>query len=287
MNWKEVLHQWKYDTFGVGPNANTEYYSVIDNRDSIVVALGDSWTYGDSLPNRHQQMYGNVLATRLSADLLNIGCCGWSNSYVLDHLEYIVSVLNSSSYKKIYIVLTLTENGRDIGDDRNFPYSAATAFDKFGESEEFYNQVLADIEQFWVDRIKQIMSIMDSRYVTVVGQNFVWHNNVYASLKDSAVVPELNWIECIADAQGLNKPNRTPLVTGWVFDGLEESTRRGTGLRSGYKFKSWAIPLLEQATEVNAWLDTSPMNYDKASKHPNADGHRVWANYILNNLQKA
>lgn len=285
MNWNEVLLQWKKDTFDVGPNPNTEYHSVINNQDSIVVALGDSWTYGDSLPNRHEEMYGTVVSQRLGADLLNVGCCSWSNSYVLDHLEYIVSVLNSSAYKKIYILLTLTENGRDLGDNRNFSYSCISTHDQLGETEQFYNRVLDDIEQFWIDRIRKIIASMDSRYIVFVGQNFAWHSNVYNSLQDIAVVPDLNWIECIAEAQGLNKPDRASLVTQWVFKGLEENIKRGTGSKGGQLFKSWAIPLIEQATKINAWLATSPMNYNKASKHPNADGHVVWANYILNKLQ--
>lgn len=286
MNWSEVLHQWKQDTFDVGPDHNTEYYSVINNRDTLVVALGDSWTYGDSLPGRHNQIYGALVAKQLEADLLNVGCCGWSNSYVLDHLEYIVQVLDSSKYQQIYILLTLTENGRDIGDHRNFPYSCANKFKQLGETDEFYNQVLADSEQFWIDRIKTIMSTMDSRYVVFVGQNFVWHDAVYNNLKNSAVVADLNWIECLAEAQGLDKPIRTNLVTGWIFDSVNECVHRGTQLEHRTVFKSWALPLIERATEVNAWLDASPMNYNKASKHPNADGHRVWASYILNNLQK-
>ena len=286
MNWNEVLLQWKRDTFDVGPNADTEYYSVINNQDNIVVALGDSWTYGDSLPNRHEEMYGTLVSKQLGADLLNVGCCGWSNSYVLDHLEYIVKVLNSSNYKKIFILLTLTENGRDLGDNRNFSYSCSDTHVQLGETVDFYNQLLVDIEQFWIARIKNIMSHMDKRYITFIGQNFVWHDNVYNTLKDSAIVPELNWIECLAEAQGLNKPNRGKLVTGWIFTGLEANIRRGTQALGGQLFKSWAIPLIENATKINSWLNTSPMNYNKASKHPTADGHRVWADYILNKLQK-
>lgn len=281
MNWNAVLADWTLQTFKVPVSDETEFYYEGNSQETMLVTAGDSWTWGDSLDTkfRHYEIYGSHLAQALNADWLNVGCKGWSNSYILDYVTEIARQLQTSSYKKIYIVVTLTENGRDITTPANFPYDYSTMFNTLGVTEQFYTQVLADAEQHWIQQLDTIESA-DSRIKLVVGNNFVWHNQI--GLLDSTL--KLNWIECLADAQGLPRPPRTNLVTGWIIDGIDNNIHRYIPVKNKTTFKSWALPYIEQADAVNRWFDSSPMNYKKASKHPIAKGHRVWAEYILNNL---
>jgi hypothetical protein len=286
-NWRERLLDWRQATFGVGPNANTEYHSRINGNDALVIALGDSWTFGDGIPpqSRHSLIYGGLVADRLAADWLNIGCCAWSNSYVLSHLDYLIEQLKSCDYNKIYVIITLTENGRDIDQAAHYQFSCQPSFDELGETVEFYQSLLDRLEQVWCDSIRNAVDQMDTRYTVVVGNNFVWHNRVAAELKDCVTLAKRNWIECLAQAQGLPDPVRTNLVTGWIFDSINENIHKEVQVTSKTAYNSWAVPLIEQATQVNAWLDSSAMNNKKSSKHPNGNGHEVWARYILTLLQ--
>jgi hypothetical protein len=245
--------------------------------------MGDSWTYGDGIPTqlRHSMIYGGLVADQLSADWLNIGCCAWSNSYVSSHLDYLVEQLARCDYKKIYVIITLTENGRDIDQAAHYKFSCRARFDELGETPEFYQSLLDDLEQVWCDTVCNAIDKMDSRYTVVVGNNFVWHDGIVDRLQNRAVLLERNWIECLAQVQGLPDPVRTNLVTGWIFDSINENIHREVTVKSKTAYNSWALPLIELATEVNAWLDTSAMNNKKSSKHPNGNGHQVWANYIL------
>jgi hypothetical protein len=282
-NWSDVLCKWRKDTFNVEPDANTEYHSEINNSDSIVITLGDSWTYGDGIPDphRHSMIYGKLIAKQLDADWLNVGCRAWSNSYVLSHLNYIIEQLTSCSYSKIYVIITLTENGRDIDRTPHYDFSCLPKFNELGETEEFYQALLDEVEDYWCNSINSIVSKMDSRYTVVVGNNFVWHNRIESNLKDCVIIPNRNWIECLATAQSLPDPIRTNLVTGWIFDNINENVHREIKVKSKSAYNSWALPLVEKATEVNAWLDSSAMNNNRSSKHPNGNGHKVWADYIL------
>lgn len=62
---------------------------------TLVISLGDSWTFGDSLGEiintnvddyhaRHTQCYGRIIADMLDADWYNFGICGGGNSAILN-----------------------------------------------------------------------------------------------------------------------------------------------------------------------------------------------------------
>lgn len=80
---------------------NAEFY-ISNNKENLVIAIGDSWTFGDSLGNipitktddinaRKTQCYGKHLADSLDADLLNCGYCGYGNIKIIQKLYELVS----------------------------------------------------------------------------------------------------------------------------------------------------------------------------------------------------
>ena len=285
MSWCSQLVEWGNQAPGRLRDASEDVYAVINQTDVLVVSVGDSWTWGDFLdPDlRLTQVYGALISKEINADWINIGCRGWSNSYILAYADYVVDLLSQSNYKKIYFIITLTENGRDIKSANNFHYDYLELFNQFGAKEETYDRLLIDIENFWVKQINSSLNKMDSRYHVLIGQNFVWHQNLADQLDQLVTVLDLNWIECLADAQGLPRPVRTNLVTGWIFNTVN-FVHDIVQLSDTTEFKKWALPKIDQANKVNEWLNSSPMNYKKASKHPIAEGHQVWANYILKRL---
>lgn len=99
------------------------YYERANDSDVLTIAVGDSWTWGDSLgkttpeyddfDHRVNHIYGNLIAKKLNSDFINIGLPGRSNLYILTFLD---QVLNSlvKTYKTIRVFFTLTESGREL-----------------------------------------------------------------------------------------------------------------------------------------------------------------------------
>lgn len=287
----EWLKKWRLDQQALEktdqnkkhlPNVSNQCYAEISDKNTIIVTMGDSWTWGYSLDSelRYQQVYGAILKQNLDCDWINIGCPGFPNSWILDHLETVSNLLQDQNYKKIIFIITLTENGRDTG---TLPVDYNDIVKAFGISEKFYEHLLTITEMYWINQIKSFLQKKESKIEIIIGQNFVWHDLLAHELEDQVKILELNWIECLADAQNLPRPIRTNLVTNWMFASID-SVHKIVQATDKSAFKSWTLSYTDRALKVNEWLDSSPMNYDGASKHPNAEAHKVWADYILQHL---
>jgi len=286
IDWVAELENYKTRIYRAESEA--KHYHFVDNKsDTLVIVAGDSWTWGDSLDpgKRLDQVYGCLIANHFEADWINIGCKGWSNSWILLHPTYIIDRLKDSlQYKKIYVILTLTENGRDIGTPVSHPYDYIQCYRTHGLTEEFYNSVLHACEQRWVDQINQMIDSADDRYCFFLGQNFAWHQYLVNCLRNRITVADSNWIEQLADHQKLVHPIRTNLVTGWIFDTLKQINSIAY-IKDHSVYQQWTLDLIDRANQVNTWLDSSDLNCKKASKHPTDIGHQLWANYVIGNIE--
>lgn len=109
----------------VGTPISVDWYHEKDRvSDTLLMTVGDSWTWGDSLGNtsaglgrddrsyRLSKIYGNLVADDLVLDHINIGLPGLSNFDMLQRFRRVHAGL-TRSYQKVYVVFTLTEIGRD------------------------------------------------------------------------------------------------------------------------------------------------------------------------------
>lgn len=286
INWVSELEDYKTQIYRAEPEA-LHYHFADNHSDTLVITAGDSWTWGASLDaeQRLNQVYGNLIATHFDADWINIGCNGWSNSWILMHPNYIINRLkNSLQYKRIYVILTLTENGRDIGTPVSHPYDYIKQYQNLGLTEKFYCAVLDDCEQRWVEQINQMINNADERYCFFLGQNFVWNQILVENVLPRVIVGEDNWIEQLADYQSMVKPIRTNLVTGWIFNTLEQINSIAN-INDQSVYQQWTLNLIDRAMQVNTWLDSSELNCKKDSKHPTSTGHQVWADYVIRKIE--
>jgi|APSaa5957512535_1039671.scaffolds.fasta_scaffold104261_1 hypothetical protein len=90
---------------------NAEFY-IKRGKKNLVVTIGDSWTFGDSLGSiadtqeddfnsRSTQVYGRYLADELNADWVNCGYCGRSNSKIIEKLYGFVTGLAPACFTGI------------------------------------------------------------------------------------------------------------------------------------------------------------------------------------------
>lgn len=99
------------------------YHERTINSDTLTIAVGDSWTWGDSLgkttveyddfDHRVNHIYGSLIAKKLNSDFINIGLPGRSNLYILTFLDQVLNSL-TKPYKTIRVFFTLTESGREL-----------------------------------------------------------------------------------------------------------------------------------------------------------------------------
>ena len=278
MDWSNLLYSYRRLFVPNSDNIadQNEFYHDCNNRDMIVITAGDSWTWGDSLDKnkRLSQVYGRLVAEQFNADWINIGSRGRSNSWVLKLIEYLILDI-SAHYQNIKLIITLTENGRDIETPYTFPYDYRGEYNNIND-DVYLDKVLEGAEKFWSNQLLNIRNACHSSTTITVGQNFVWNNiNPISGIK----MLNDNWIEKLADSQSISRPIRTNLVTGWIFPNIEYVLDRVPISKTN--FNKWALPKIELATKVNEWLDQSKFNYKKQSKHPTAEGHQIWADYIL------
>lgn len=285
MDWLTLLRQFDYK---LDPNKPADlvdpYHVEINNKDTLVVTIGDSWTWGDSLEKRLDEVYGKLLSTHYDADWVNIGGCGYSNSWVLRHAQLIADQAEALlNYKKVIFVITLTENGRDIQGYSARPFDYISAYRHLAGSIDLYDCVLKDVEKEWYDNIIKLGDSVGPNAKIVIGQNFVWHNKIANITHPRIIVLSDNWIEILSDYQQLGRPIRTTLVTGWIFDTVAVINSI-LNIKVTTPFKTWSLPYINLANQVNEWFDTSNLNNKKASKHPKALGHQIWADYIIQHL---
>ena len=90
----------------------------LNGKDALVVTCGDSWTWGDSIPNetRTTNIYGYQLSTMLDSDFINVAKKGASNIEIHDNALKLIEEVNVN-YKKIYVIFTLTEICREASWD--------------------------------------------------------------------------------------------------------------------------------------------------------------------------
>ena len=92
------------------------------NSEQLLITVGDSWTYGDSLgqtrvrdgrddpEHRLTHVYGSLIAEELKADWINLALPGISNNMMCTWLAQLLS--RHVHGKDTVCVITLTESGR-------------------------------------------------------------------------------------------------------------------------------------------------------------------------------
>ena len=278
INWTELLFAHRQATIPDAHNLKDweEFYHDCSGKSRLVITAGDSWTYGDYLgEQRLEQVYGRLVSKQLDADWINIGSRGRSNSWILKILQFLAPRA-TYRYQEVVVIVTLTENGRDVEASYTFPFDYHGLFSQTGDSPVFYDAVLDGAESYWM---YQLQDIQKSGCRLIVGHNFAWHNlNTMPGIE----LLESNWIEKIADYQKRDRPIKAKLVTGWIFDTMETIHKLVPASKT--VFHQWALPYIDLANQVNSWLENSDLNNPGASKHPVAQGHKIWADYILTNI---
>jgi hypothetical protein len=259
-----------FSHFVINNGTRQTYHQDIKNLSTLLVTIGDSWTWGDSLcgidangildhPDRLKLVYGYHLKNLIGdSDWINIGYPGTANRWIADVAERFVNLANKTNYKKIILSVGLTDIGRDIAQEK---FSRNSIADQFVQYE---SKLLNQLQQISTHNNIQL----------IVGRNFT---NTFLQNKD-IIEHHLDkrWVDISAEQW---KTNSNPDVC--------YSVKMPDSKYLTDEDKQWILAnIVPGAEAMNNFLLECPLHYKIATKHPNELSHKLWAKYIFQYIDK-
>ena len=246
-----------------------------NNNETLLLTLGDSWTFGDSLGGhdrcfleytwegknyRKKHLWGRHLADSISADWINLSKAGISNSVIVDYLDYFKNTYKYKNYKQIFVVIVLTETGREL---QQLDWKAHKKVLQTSE-QKIYNAIENHVEKKMSFTVARNFTVNYKRTRVPRNINFV----------------EKNWQTVLFEHENITPVNVTGPASG-VAIGTYENYNPGVVNNSDYK--QFLIDTVDSAQPLWDAIDKCDLNYKRLTKHPTEQGHRIWADYLYNN----
>lgn len=262
-------------------------------RPNLLICYGDSWTWGDSICEaaglaqgdkdyRSQHVFASVLADGLDADFSVNAIPGIFNFWIHDRLEKLLSehiVTLSQIYNQIYIVVVLTELGRDFEFDRfciHLEHSNIMSWNQFC-ADDFLQQVEALDFQLLADVKKNL----PGNCSFTVARNFTDCFAENRQILGPCLVHDC-WADCLFDTQRLPRVSDQKILISF---GLEKFVNWA---RSNHlddeDFKRWVLKQSKVIENMIDLLNSSQYNHHEATCHPTVFGHKIWADYLLQHI---
>lgn len=260
---------------------NTEFH-ILRKKDELLIVIGESWTYGESLPkiatgiqqyNLESQLryaFGPKLAIALDFDLYQYAVPGNCNYYMIRSVERIVEhVTKNFNYKKIHLCFQLTDPGRELAVSNKLT-------DEFAEMYNFQNKTfdewLVEYDELFLNKLEEIHK--KNNIEILVWKNFCSFNNKkqYTTLK----LIQQTWIQFSAELLGIQLDAQKFQSVGW-FDDFS-SQFRGRLILDYIKINSE----LDKIERSNNFIKTNIFH----NNHPTRLGHQVWADKLYNEYTK-
>lgn len=236
---------------------NPFHYLSRDSGD-LLITVGDSWTYGDSLgatrvrdgvddtEHRLTHVYGNLMSEQLGHDWMNLALPGASNFCMLNWLGQLLD--RKYNYQSITCVVTLTEAGRH--EEINWARG------------DLLQPALENIVTKTYSMVKELR-LRFPRVVFKIAHNFSDGIPGYG-------VIERSWLEVLTD-QPLQ--DNTFIV---VSDHIKQLNYNRTYPDT--------IEVIDRALRRIDILDACDYCCKEDSRHPLEQGHKLWADYLLTQL---
>lgn len=284
--WLDYLSDWKTQLDG---NPDSEMYDFdFDNRSNLLVSAGCSWTHGASLDpgSRSSQTFGSLISRKFDFDWINLGLSGWSNAHILLTTQKIIDrLICDNSYQKIVVIITLTENAREIRTSASYPFDY-NVFYKNNPGKEFFPNLLKQFENSFIEQMTRLIDSTDHRFQFIVGQSTVRYDKLLSIEKDRLSIVKSRWIDILAEKQALfYPPTESQIAYGWNVESLDLALQFvGEDETSLQDAKICLLDMINKYEKLQSWFELSDLN-DPKTKHPTTQGHQFWADYLNQFIQ--
>ena len=273
--------------FSIADSTNS-WYSVPTNtfdfvaRDSrtLVVTIGDSWTWGSdlSLNNkdndfRRQNVFGNVITQQLDCDWLNLALSAQGNFWIASMVRELATVISKLEYDTIHVICTFTGVLRWFNTKYDVDIDYISWFRQNIRQREDFDQLLIMLNQLCVDSVMTCLNTFShvnlkfaTNFVDPIGFDAVPDQQLLAT----------PWYE-ILDCRDTGKVYADTYYNT-VYQAVEFIDPKFHDM-----FKSWLLDIACQS-ENRLKLLQDPAQF--RNFHPLIQGHKKWAQYVLENLHK-
>lgn len=254
----------------------------INGSNTVLVNIGESWTYGEnvkgiasalqnySLDTQLKYTFGPRMASKLNVDLYQYARPGNSNGYMFSELERIISYINKTfTYNKILLVMQMTEPSREQAHlntlDSTHPVQKLYQRDQnisFHEWLTKYDEIFLN----FLHKIERNNSNLD----VIVWKNFCKWNTHMKFERIKQIQP--CWIAKSAQLLNIKYRSLSFQSIGW----LDEMYKNRNIFKIHFD-KSWLNKEMAKIEKSNDFLKANKFH----SMHPNHKGHAAWADHLL------
>lgn len=262
----------------------TEFH-IKRNKKDILLVIGESWTYGESLPrvatslkkyNFDSQIingYGPSMSIEMDCDYYQYAVPGNCNAYMFQELGRILKYLWSLSYENIYISMQMTEPGREQSILEKLKDHPVYNLYKDKTKISFEQWLITYDDIFFKIYNDEIIKYKDSdrKIIPILWKNFCAINTPYRNVEFQILTD--SWLKCssVQDNRTLKMPSFYSV--GWL-SALQENHNDRIEFDSQYINKQ-----LEIIERCNNFLEKrNPNHYP----HPGSVKHLLWSDYLLN-----
>ena len=269
------------------------YWADIRNSDSLVVAVGASWTWGNGVPciyeasdsdvspddhdHRQRHVYGALVANELQADFLCLSANGSSNFWSAAQISRLLDLDWLNNYKKVYLIWTSTDPGK--------------GFNSHEDQEVDYNSKLREITEN--DCLDELLAFMNNVAVNKFYTKLIANKKI--TFRFGSDLVDTIGFDCFDQ----HKISPSP----WAFS-LQETANIVTDVCYVYQdfaldrlikflpefdvhidiYKSWIVKLSDAALRRDKILKQPQLFGLIYRDHPTELAHKQWADLILKTL---
>ena len=259
-----------------GSNPREWVAEKIQSKKHLLICIGDSWTWGDSLGGttsqfnnkeaRYNEFYTNKLAKKLESDWLMIAWCGTSNTWIMKQYMIIKKAIESGYYEKyenIYVHVSLTELFREIYIARQIVDSKLKNIKTFEDFSKSYFEITV------LNRLKELSPIPKFHSFS---KNF-WDIDINC---DHYNFINTTWQDLLFREQEIDYKIITPMVSGVAIPPFQKycKERKLKNVLEGFKQQT------KHMTELVRLFDESKLNSVEQTRHPTAEGHMIWSDHL-------
>jgi|SaaInl59LU_5_DNA_1037362.scaffolds.fasta_scaffold11429_2 hypothetical protein len=202
----------------VNPLPATDFVS--RNSDTLLVTVGDSWTWGAGLDSkqRRTQVWGNVVSEIIGADWLNLAQPGQSNQWMANRCRELYNISAELEYKKIVVVVVFTGAARSL--DLDFDY---IHWFENNSIHDFLPMLNTKAVRTITNKPSNVELYLSSNMVDPLGytSSFKSWYNVLGLIDPNNVYTDMTGIDCLTKLEEFIKDEKLVEYKQWMLEQID------------------------------------------------------------------